>query len=126
VFYEAANRALATLQDMIAAFGAERRVVVARELTKRFETYLHGPLNVLFERLRGDPEQLRGEFVLMVAGACENDGRARQAEEERVLSILSEALPLKQAAALAARITGGRRNRLYRVALARQKRSDPP
>ena len=117
IFYESGNRAAATLADMGAVLGADRRAVVARELTKRFETFLDGSLDTLAQRIREDPAQQLGELVIAVAGsrACESD--AQEAEEERVLAILAESLPLKQAAALAARITGGRRNRLYQVAL---------
>jgi 16S rRNA (cytidine1402-2'-O)-methyltransferase len=117
VLYEAGNRALATLDDLAAVLGGTRRAVVARELTKRFETFLDGTLAELTERLRADPEQQQGEFVLLVEGAREAGGAAQAAEEERVLRILLETLPVKQAAELAARITGGKKNGLYKLAL---------
>jgi len=125
IFYESGNRVAASLADMGAVLGTERRAVLARELTKRFETFIDAPLGLLVERLRGDPEQGLGEFVILVEGSRKTDEAIRAAEEERVLAILSDALPLKQAAALTARITGGKRNRLYRLALQRREDRGP-
>jgi len=117
VFYESGNRATTALADMVAVLGARRHAILARELTKRFETFLEGTLGSLGERLRDDPEQRLGELVIMVEGGRGSDQAAQEAEERRVLEILVETLPLKQAAALAARITGGKKNRLYQLAL---------
>ena len=117
VFYEAGNRAVSTLNDLASALGSERRALVARELTKRFETFLDGSLDRLAERLREDPEQQLGEMVILVEGSRARGAAVKEAEEERVLRLLSDELPLKQAAALTARITGGRKNRLYELAL---------
>jgi len=122
VFYEAGNRVIASLEDMAGVLGAGRRAVVARELTKRFETFLAGTLGELALRLREDPEQQLGEFVILVEGG--RDQGEQEKEEERILAILAEALPLKQAAALAARITGGKKNRLYQLGLARRAGDD--
>jgi 16S rRNA (cytidine1402-2'-O)-methyltransferase len=116
IFYEAGNRAATTLADLARTLGAQRRGVVARELTKRFETFLTGTLEELAERLASDPQQQQGELVLLVEGSQATTAAA-EAEEERVLAILAAELPVRQAAALAARITGGKRNRLYRLAL---------
>ncbi len=116
VFYEAGNRVLETLADLATSLGLQRRAVVARELTKRFETFLTGTLEDLPPRLRGDPDQQKGEFVLLVEGS--RDQVTVEAEGERVLAILARELPLKQAAALAAEVTGDKKNRLYRLALA--------
>ena len=118
LFYESGKRARRTLEDLAAVFGGDRQAVVARELTKRFETFLTGTLDQLAERLTTDEEQCLGELVLLVGGADQGVGVAQAKEEERVLSILAADLPLKQAAALAARITGGSKNRLYQVGLA--------
>jgi len=115
VFYEAGNRVLETLADLAQVLGDERRAVVARELTKRFETFLAGTLADLPPRIAGDPDQQKGEFVLLVAGCRDQDAVA--AEGERVLRILARTLPLKQAAALAAEITGDKKNRLYALGL---------
>jgi len=125
VVYEAGNRTRTTIEDMASVLGSTRHAVLARELTKRFETFLDGTLGSLAERLREDPEQQLGELVLLVEGRGKRDEDAAQvAEEERVMAILSDALPLKQAATLAARITGGKRNRLYQLGLRRQASCD--
>jgi len=125
VFYESGGRAAVSLADMGTVLGADRRAVLARELTKRFETFIDAPLGALAERLRDDPEQRLGELVILVAGSRKSDEAIREVEEARVLAVLSAALPLKQAAALTARITGGNRNRLYQLALRQaDKRSE--
>ncbi len=121
IFYEAGNRAAASLEDMGSVLGANRHAVVARELTKRFETFLEGTLGSLADLLRNDPEQQLGEFVILVEAGRESADAAREAEEERVLAILSDELPLKQAAALTVRIAGGKKNRLYKLALQRRR-----
>lgn len=117
VFYEAGNRVVAAIEDLGRVLGEDRRAVLARELTKRFETFLGDRLGSLVERVRQDPEQQLGEFVILVEGARESGRSTRDLEEERVLTILTEELSLKQAVALAARITGGKKNRLYQIAL---------
>jgi 16S rRNA (cytidine1402-2'-O)-methyltransferase len=85
--------------------------VLARELTKTWETLLAMPLGELLARVNSDSDQRRGEIVLLIAGAEVGD----EAEEEaqRVALLLAEELPVKQAAALAAKITGARKNALY-------------
>jgi 16S rRNA (cytidine1402-2'-O)-methyltransferase len=118
LFYESGKRAGRTLGDLAAVLGGTRRAVVARELTKHFETFLCGTLEELAERLASDADQRLGELVLLVEGADQAVGAAQTREEERVLGILAAELPLKQAAALAARLTGGSKNRLYRIGLA--------
>ncbi|HXF67159.1 MAG TPA: 16S rRNA (cytidine(1402)-2'-O)-methyltransferase [Burkholderiales bacterium] len=120
VFYEAPHRILECAADLAAVLGAARRVAIARELTKRFETVHLCALGEACEWLRADAHRVRGEFVLIVEGAAE--APARGAEAGRVLEALLAALPLKQAVALAARITGARRNELYRLALSLKKR----
>jgi 16S rRNA (cytidine1402-2'-O)-methyltransferase len=120
ICYESGRRAAATLADLAAVLGGRRRAVVARELTKRFETILDGELADLAARVAGDPEQQLGELVLLVEGDRRADDERGAADQRRILAILAEELPLKQAVALTARITGGNRNRLYREALAGQ------
>lgn len=117
VFYEAGSRVVTTLEDLRNRLGGTRRAVVARELTKRFETFLGGTLNDLASRLSEDPEQRQGELVILVEGGTRSRSEAADAEDERVLRILAAELPLKQAAELTSRITGGKKNRLYRLAL---------
>ena len=120
IIYEAGNRVVATLEDMGPVLGEDRCAMLARELTKRFETFLGGTLGSLAELVRQDAEQQLGEIVILAEGRRATSGSAQETEEERVLAVLSDELPLKQAAALAARITGGKKNRLYKLALERR------
>lgn len=122
VFYESSHRIASSLEDMAAVFGAGRRAVIARELTKLHETILSDTLGGLAKTLHIDPDQRKGEFVVVVAGAFQ-DRQGINPEAERVLRVLVEELPLKQAAALAAQITGEKKNLLYRLALSWQQES---
>lgn len=118
ICYESGRRAAATLADLAEALGADRRAVVARELTKRFETFLAGRLDELAKQVAESPEQQLGELVILVEGDRRAEDERDRAEQQRVLALLAAELPLKQAAALTAAITGGARNQLYRDALA--------
>ncbi len=122
IFYEAPHRILECLADMRDVFGADRPAVLGRELTKTFETLKGLPLGELHDWVAADSNQQRGECVVLVAGwqAPEGD-EAVNGEALRVLDLLLGELPLKRAAALAAEITGVRKNLLYQVALERQK-----
>lgn len=117
VFYEAPHRILETLRDMAACFGPEREAVVARELTKTHETFLFGTLDELVARVAGDANQQRGEIVVIVRGSSEQELEGDEGEQLRVLAVLLEELSVKQAASLAARITGGNRKALYQLAV---------
>lgn len=117
IFYEAPHRVAETLSDLCDSFGAEREAALARELTKTFETFLTGTLAAILAAVTADANQQRGEIVLVVAGADLRDDAVATAEAERVLRLLLAELPLKQAAELAARITGGSKNLLYQKAL---------
>ena len=117
LFYESPHRIEAALQAMVETFGASRRAVIARELTKRFESLLDGTLDELLEQVRSDRNQRRGELVIVVAGS-EAEDAGDQAESDRILRILLDALPASQAASLAAQITGQRKKALYQRALA--------
>lgn len=112
-FYEAPHRLLETLEDMMAVFGPERLAVLARELTKTFETLRRGPLGELVEFVRSDSDQQRGEAVLLVQGAPPPATDALAGEPRRVAELLAAELPVKQAAALAAKITGAKKNLIY-------------
>lgn len=112
IFYEASHRIAETLDDMAEAFGPDRHAVMARELTKLFETVLDGRLADLRDRVREDADQRKGEFVLVVEGAAEDAG-AVLAEGHRVCAVLSRHLPPSTAARLAAEITGAPRKALY-------------
>lgn len=122
IFYEAPHRILECLQDMQSVFGDERPALLARELTKTFETLKGMPLAELAAWVAADSNQQRGECVVLVAGWQAPEGEeAVSAEAMRVLNLLLAEMPLKRAAALAAEITGVRKNLLYQVALDRQK-----
>lgn len=123
VFYESSHRVVACLAAMAVAFGPGRPAVLARELTKVHETILSATLGELAARVDGEPDQRKGEFVILVAGAMGESGRP-DAESERILRLLAGELPLKQAVALAARISGEKKNRLYRLALAWRQGDD--
>ena len=111
-FYESAHRIEEALADMAAIFGPERRAVIARELTKLFETVLDGTLAELQARVAADPNQRKGEFVVLVQGAGE-DADARIAEGRRLYAKLGEHLPPSTAAKLAAELSGAPRKALY-------------
>lgn len=112
LFYESSHRIEEMLGDAVLAFGASRRAVVARELTKLFETVLDGPLDALAARVAGEADQRRGEFVVIVEGAGE-DADARLAEGRRVYALLARDMKPSLAAKLAADITGAPRKSLY-------------
>lgn len=121
IFYEAPHRILECLQDMCEVFGDDRPALLARELTKTFETLQGLPLAELCEWVAADSNQQRGECVVLVAGWQAPEGEeAVSAEALRVLDLLLSEMPLKRAAALAAEITGVRKNVLYQVALERK------
>jgi 16S rRNA (cytidine1402-2'-O)-methyltransferase len=115
IFYESSHRIVESVADAIGVFGAEREAVLARELTKLFETVIAAPLREIAERLDADANQQRGEFVLLVAGAGEDDADARLAEGRRVFTLLRDELAPAKAAKLAAAITGAPRKALYHV-----------
>ncbi len=114
IFYESSHRVAESLADMRDVFGGEREAVLARELTKLFETVIGEPLDELAARVMADSDQQRGECVLLVAGRGE-EVDARLAEGQRVFAILREELPPAKAAKLAAAISGAPRKALYQA-----------
>jgi 16S rRNA (cytidine1402-2'-O)-methyltransferase len=112
IFYESSHRVAESLADMREVFGAGREAVLARELTKLFETVLGEPLAELAARVTSDPNQQRGECVILVAGRGE-EADAKLAEGRRVFAILREELPPAKAAKLASAISGAARKLLY-------------
>ncbi len=119
IFYEAPHRILETLQDMVQVFGPEREVVMARELTKTFETIKGDKVAELAAWVAADSNQQRGEIVLLVHGAPKNEGDAITPEQIHIMNTLLEELPVKQAASLGAKLTGLKKNFLYDWALQR-------
>jgi len=111
-FYESSHRIEEALADMRDAFGGDRGAVLARELTKVFETVLDGDLDALAVRVAADADQRKGEFVVLVAGAG-TDEDARIAEGRRLYAKLGEHLPPSTAAKLAAELSGAPRKALY-------------
>ncbi|MCE1238802.1 MAG: 16S rRNA (cytidine(1402)-2'-O)-methyltransferase [Azonexaceae bacterium] len=121
VFYEAPHRVLDSVGDLAEVLG-DRTLVVARELTKLFENIDSLPLTAAVDWFKADANRQRGEFVLIVSGAPET---ADDGEGERVLKLLlADGLPVKQAAKLAAAISGAAKNALYDRALALKAERD--
>ncbi|WP_395404177.1 16S rRNA (cytidine(1402)-2'-O)-methyltransferase [Pseudoduganella sp. UC29_106] len=116
VFYEAPHRIVECAQALADVFEPSRQVVYARELTKLFEEIHRCPLSEAVAWLKADAHREKGEFVVLLEGAPES-ADAGDAEAERVLRILLAELPVKQAATLAAQITGQKKNALYDLAL---------
>ena len=112
LFYESAHRIDEALEYMVAAFGPERPSGLARELTKLFETVLDGTLADVLAKVQADPNQRKGEFVVMVEGAGD-DADARLVEGRRLYARLAEHLPPSTAAKLAAELSGAPRKALY-------------
>lgn len=117
VFYEAPHRIVDCVTDMAKILGGERRITVARELTKTFETIHRCPLSEVQAWIEADANQQRGEFVLLVEAAPAKEEAAVSEEAERHLRTLLAELPLKQAVKLAVAITGAKKNDLYELAL---------
>lgn len=122
VLLESSHRISASLADMVEVLGASRKMVLARELTKKFETVLTGTVAEVRQTVSNDPDQSRGEFVLMLEGA--EPATEDQAAVQELLSVLLQELPLKQASSLAAKITGSRKNEVYDLALAIKKEQE--
>lgn len=120
VLYEAPHRIVESVTDLYHALG-ERELVLARELTKLFETVQRMPLSQAVDWLQADPQRKKGEFVLIVSAAPPIDNH--QQDEQRLrdtLMILLDQLPVSQAAQLAAKLTGMKKNHCYQLALTLQ------
>jgi 16S rRNA (cytidine1402-2'-O)-methyltransferase len=120
VLFEAPHRIAETLADLHAALG-DRELFIAREITKRFETLTRMPLAAASAWVQADDDRRRGEFVLVIEGRAVE--RAAGPDPRAVLETLLAELPLKQAVALAAQLTGGKRNDLYALALSLKSRT---
>lgn len=116
IFYEAPHRIVECLEDMLAIFGANRDITFAREITKTFETIKKSTLEELLSFVKNDPNQQKGEIVLVVAGNP-IEGEQDQHKVDALLKRLLQDLPVKPAAQLAADLTGLKKNELYQRAL---------
>lgn len=118
VYYESSHRIIQTVTAMLEIYGVDRRVVLARELTKLYEQVFRGNLADLNDWINADPMHIKGEFVVMLDGHAEqtDDDKIKQTSED-LLKILLDELPVKQAATIAAKITGRKKNELYRQAM---------
>lgn len=120
VFYEAPHRIRDSVADMVTMLGGERRLTIARELTKTFETIHRCRLDEAPAWLQDDANRQRGEFVLLVEAPPAKAEATVSEEAQRILNLLLTELPLKQAVKLAADISGGKKNALYELALQQQ------
>ncbi len=114
VFYESPHRILASLADIADVFGAERELTLARELTKKFETVFRAPCADVLQRLLDDPQQQRGEFVLVLAGAQQTDVADHEEINSTMVTLLKH-MPLKTAAKVASELTGASRKLAYEI-----------
>lgn len=117
VFYESPHRILDSLDDMLEILGPDREVVLARELTKTFETIQGMPLGELVEWVKSDSNQQRGEMALLIHGYRASEDDSIPEEVKRTVTILTNELPLKKAAAMAAEIYNLKKNALYKWGL---------
>ncbi|MEZ8101370.1 16S rRNA (cytidine(1402)-2'-O)-methyltransferase [Vibrio bivalvicida] len=117
VFYESPHRILDSLDDMLEILGPDREVVLARELTKTFETIQGMPLGELVEWVKSDSNQQRGEMALLIHGYRSSEDDSIPEEVKRTVTILTKELPLKKAAAMAAEIYNLKKNALYKWGL---------
>lgn len=118
VLYESPHRILDAVADIVAAMGPDREIVIARELTKTFETFYAGTAAHVLQTLQEDPHGSRGEFVVMIHGAEKSAADEGMEEVDRLLRLLLTELPVKKAAKLVSEITGKAKNDLYQRALA--------
>jgi len=116
IVYESPHRIVESLHDMATVFGVAREAVFAREMTKQFEIIRYATLEELLDWVSADANQQRGEIVVLIHGATPVEAE-RNTEAKRILRILTKELPVSQAAALAAEITGQKKNQLYGLAL---------
>lgn len=116
IFYESTHRLLDTLQDMQTIFGTDKQIVLAKELTKTWETIVSYPVNQLINWLNEDVTRQKGEFVLIVEGHTKSD-KDIDPNVINTLKLLVKELPLKKAAAITAEIYGLKKNQLYQIGL---------
>ena len=117
VFYESTHRILDSLQDMLDVYGPEKIVVLAKELTKSWETIIHSPLKDLIKWLKADDNRRKGEFVLIVEGYNKVNEQEIDPDAIKLLNRLQQEIPLKKAAGIVAEIYGLKKNQLYQLGL---------
>lgn len=117
IFYESPHRIADSIIDMKELFGEQRQAVICRELTKAWETIHGDSLGALSQWIMADDNNRRGEFVVLIHGAPAADQDALLSDADRQLRILLEELPVKQAATLVAKLTGLKKNAVYKRAL---------
>ena len=119
IFYESTHRILDTLEDMQSVLGEERYIVLAREITKTWETITGNTIKNLREWLLEDPNRTKGEMVLIVEGKPKSDNNDKiSSQAVKALELIAEELPLKKAAAIVAELYGYKKNALYQFGLA--------
>ena len=122
VLYESSHRIADLLDDMLLVLGGERELVIAREITKLYERFYRGSVTQLAAQIKVDSDMRRGEFVVMLAAdkalAVSDEGQVGGLSAGQLLTVLTDELPVKQAAKIASRLTGLPKNELYRQALA--------
>lgn len=119
IFYESPHRIVDTLEAMLTVFGEDRRLVLARELTKTFETIKGDSLGLLCEWVKSDANQQRGEFVLLLEGATDTPEES-VVDQDKMLALLIAELPIKKASKIVSEITGANKKDLYQRALEMQ------
>lgn len=117
IFYESPHRILSCLEDFQRVLGASRELVLARELTKTFETFLQGSIEQVLKQVEEDPNQRKGEMVLMLAPAEKSQEQTVSSEAMRLMRLLSKELPPRQAAGIAAEFSGDKKKSIYEAYL---------
>ncbi|CAA6811008.1 MAG: rRNA small subunit methyltransferase I [uncultured Thiotrichaceae bacterium] len=118
VYYESNHRVQACVEDIVEVLGANRQITLARELTKKFEQVYRGPVGYLGEWLDEDTKRLKGEFVLVLQGADKQDDHsASELDHRKMLKVLIDELPVKQAAKIASQLSSMTKNEAYQLAL---------
>ncbi|ACA84654.1 16S rRNA (cytidine(1402)-2'-O)-methyltransferase [Shewanella woodyi] len=117
IFYESPHRIVHSLESILTALGEDRIIAMAREVTKTFETFLYGTVKEVLEQVKSDPNQQKGEIVLMCHGYRLVEDEGIPAVVINTLKLLCEELPLKKASALAGQIHGMKKNALYKYGL---------
>jgi 16S rRNA (cytidine1402-2'-O)-methyltransferase len=115
VFYESSHRILASLTQICESMGREREVVIARELTKKYEHFYSGTAHEVLQKISSGQENQKGEFVIVVSAA--EDSKSEDVEARRLLELLMQELPLKKACKITAELSNSNRNDLYQLGL---------